>query len=192
VTEAFADKLRRIQSERKSDLALLLAPRLPRLPLPIQRYDDPFLPFGKAVIQTTRDLVCAYVFDFPAYLAIGAAGAIALERTIAYAGRDVITILHGAFTGSDYVALMDETSFNVDAITISEGKFPIVRNDRTVFIVRSGETKHTESPAYWKDSDLFCMDDLQLRLVGEEVLYRSSGEDFADHINTELARHRIG
>jgi hypothetical protein len=60
---SFYDKLRAAQSQRESDLALLLAPKLAKMPLPIARYDDPFLPFGKAIIDATRDLVCAYVFD---------------------------------------------------------------------------------------------------------------------------------
>jgi hypothetical protein len=191
VSEAITDKLRRMQRERGSTLALQIAPRLSRLPLPIQRYDDPFLPFGKSVIQATRDLVCAYVFDFPAYLAIGAAGAIALERTIAYAGRDVITILDGAFGSAEYLTLMDETAFNADAITTLNCNLPIVRNDRMVLSIQQGEPKDT-TLNYCKAEGVLNIHDIQLQVIAEAVLYLSPGEDFAERIRTEVLRRRNG
>jgi hypothetical protein len=190
VSESFADKLGRIQPERGSNLALRIAPRLPRLPLPVQRYDDPFLPFGKAVIQATRDLVCAYVFDFPAYLAIGAAGAIALERTIAYAGRDVITVLDGSFGTPDYLMLMDETAFNADAITTINSDFPIVRTDRAVFLVGNSEDNRVGTLVYDKPKGLLILQDTCLRVVGEDVLYISAGNDFEERIRAELVRQQ--
>ena len=72
------------------------------MPYPMQRYDDPFLPYGRAVIDATSDIACAYVFDLAAYLSIGASGAIALERTIAYVPSPSLTILHGMFTRAEY------------------------------------------------------------------------------------------
>jgi hypothetical protein len=192
VSEAFVDKLRRIQRECGSNLALQVAPRLSRLPMPIQRYDDPFLPFGKAVIQATRDLVCAYGFDFPAYLAIGAAGAIALERTIAYAGKEVITILDGSFGPAVYLALMDETAFNADAITMLNDEFPIVRNDKAVFVFETNKLQTAGKPTYYQLEGLLTIEDLRVQLVREDVLYLSSGENFAEPIRAELLRRRSG
>src|SRR5262249_31784814 len=72
------------QERNQSTLAIGLAPALNKLPYEIQRYDDPFLPYTKAVIDTTADLVCGYVLHLGAYLALGAAGAVALERSLAY------------------------------------------------------------------------------------------------------------
>ena len=70
---SFADRLAAAQRTNRSTLALVMAPRLLQIPLPMQRFDDPFLPFGKAIIAATRDVVCAYIFDLAAYLAVGAA-----------------------------------------------------------------------------------------------------------------------
>jgi hypothetical protein len=115
--DKFEQKLQKAWQRSQSWHALMLRPILAKLPLPMQRYDEPFLPFGKAIIDATRDLVVAYIFDLAAYLALGAAGAIALERTIAYvnASGETATILHGAFVSSDYVGAA--VAFGVDAVT---------------------------------------------------------------------------
>lgn len=49
-------KLAKLQQDRTTNLALILSPLLARMPLPMQRYDEPFLPFGKAIIDATHDL----------------------------------------------------------------------------------------------------------------------------------------
>jgi hypothetical protein len=91
---SFIEKLQAFRNVRQTDIGLFLAPRLSIMPLPIQRYDDPFFPFGWAIIDAPRDLVCMYMFDLGSYLMPGAASAIALERTIAYVASDAWTILH--------------------------------------------------------------------------------------------------
>jgi hypothetical protein len=102
-----------------SSKAIWLQPSLDRIPLPIQRFDEPFLPLSKAIIKATQDKVAIYIFDFASYLSIGAAGAVALERAIAYANYNAITILHGPFSGNHYGILGDEISFNVKALTVT-------------------------------------------------------------------------
>src|SRR5512140_1136609 len=97
----FVERLAEAQTRNHSALVIGLAPALNRLPYPIQRYDEPLLPFGKAIIETTADLVCGYVFHLSAYLALGAAGAVALERSIAYTPGHVIRILHGPFASGE-------------------------------------------------------------------------------------------
>ena len=74
----FPYKLTLAQRRTGGTLALMLRPRLNQLPLAVQRYDDPFLPFGKAIIAQTADIVSAYLFDLAAYLALGAAGLISM------------------------------------------------------------------------------------------------------------------
>ena len=108
----FLEKLSRLRAERKSDLALLLNPRLEHLPMSIARFDDPFLPYSKAIVGISQDLVVAYVFDFAAYLSLGAAGAVALERSIRFAG-DSVTILHAPFASDGYAAMADITGLGV-------------------------------------------------------------------------------
>ncbi|MEP7288013.1 MAG: hypothetical protein ABI947_19850 [Chloroflexota bacterium] len=116
---AFNDLLATAQADHQSTLAVGLAPVVARLPYEIQRYDDPFLPFGKAVIDSTIDLVCAYVFHLGAYLALGAAGAVALERTLAYVPTNVIRILHGPFATAEYVQAAFEDAFDAHAVTLA-------------------------------------------------------------------------
>src|SRR5712691_1568133 len=115
---AFHKLLEAAQRATQSTLAISLAPKLNQLPLEIQRYDDPFLPFGKAVIDSTADLVCAYVFHLGAYLALGGAGAVALERTIAYVPAPAIKILHGPFGNDEYVRAAFEQGFGANAVTL--------------------------------------------------------------------------
>ena len=148
------------------------------MPLPMQRLDDPFLPFGKAIINATRDLVCAYVFDFAAYLAIGAAGAVALERTIAYAGTDqtAMTVLHGLFVGVGYVEAASDNAFNVDAVTLAQAADAAAYQARGIGICLSPQTDTWE----------FLGTDLKLRLAGESVLYAGRGEDFAEQVRGAL------
>src|SRR5579859_1021511 len=117
----FWELLAAAQQRNNSTLAIGLAPALNRLPEESQRWDEPFLPFGKAVIDTTHDLVCAYVFHLGAYLALGAAGAVALERTMAYVPSGIVKILHGPFASDDYVTAAFEEGFGADAVTLAIG-----------------------------------------------------------------------
>ncbi len=124
----FVERLQFLQEQNQTRLALLLNPQFEQLPLPITRHDDPFFPFSRAVVDTTKDLVCAYVFDLASYMAMGAAGVVALERAIRYARADAPTILHGAFSGQGYSRMADATGFGVDAITIAR------RQDLTFYL----------------------------------------------------------
>jgi hypothetical protein len=179
---SFQDKLHKAQSLRGTNRALLLAPRLTKMPLPMQRYDDPFLPFGKAIIAATQDLVCAYVFDLAAYLAIGAAGAVALERTIASVDDDTITILHGPFIGSAYIAAAE--AFKADAVTLAN------QED-----VRSYEMAGMGAwmAGGWHTDEVFSSSALaddgtewHLLIFGENVLYAGRGDDFAEQVRAKL------
>ena len=169
---SLVEKLRLAQENNKSHLALLINPIIHKMPGIIQKYDEPFLPFGKAVINTTHDLVCAYIFDLATYLSIGAAGAIALERTVAYVPNNIMTILHGPFSTTDYNVLIDDISFGVDAITINQHDNSFhSQNDHNIvfhhgnFIVPNG---------------------MKLSVIGESVLYAAKGADFSEHIRNKL------
>jgi len=115
----FLDTLKAVQQQQQSTLAIGLAPALDLMPAEYAKYDDPFLPFGKAVIDATHDLACAYVFHLGAYLAIGGAGAVALERTIAYLPRNLVKILHGPFATGDYARAAFDDAFDCTAVTLS-------------------------------------------------------------------------
>jgi len=105
--------------EFKRQKAIWISPELDKLPLPIQRFDEPFFPLSKSIIRTTTSNVGVYIFNFAAFLATGAAGIVALERSIAYALDTAIVILHGPFSGSQYTVLADEISFTISALTVT-------------------------------------------------------------------------
>lgn len=198
----FISRLESIQRDRQSQVALAIAPVVSRMPAVMQKYDDPFFPFGKALIQATRDVVCAYVFDFAAYLAIGAAGAVALERTVAYARGEAVTILHGPFASPAYAQLMDENAFGVDAVTLDNVQFLehyIARRDRSAFVVARGEPTRLDAPdnggIYWLEAGLFTTIGSQgqvidIHLVDEAALYAVSTPDFADRVRDIVEQMR--
>lgn len=113
--QTVSNKLENYQSAQ----AIWIRPSLNRLPLPIQRFDEPFFPLSRSIIQATRDYVSVYIFDLAHFLATGAAGMVALERSIAYAKEDALTILHGPFVGSDYAVLADDISLALDGLTVT-------------------------------------------------------------------------
>ena len=134
----FSEKLQSAQARNRTAVALVIAPRMVEMPMPIQKFDDPFFPFSKAIIAATRDVVCAYMFDLACYLAHGAAGAVALERSIAYVGGDVPTILHAPFASPAYVEAAGVNAFNVDGVTIAEPDYAAAYAkvfERGVFVV---------------------------------------------------------
>lgn len=192
----FVTKLSNLQQTRKTDLGLIMSPHLSRMPLPMQRYDDPFLPFGKAIIDATFDLICAYMFNLASYLMLGAAGIIALERTIAYVGSDVITILHGPFFGSDYAGLLNENVFAVDAVTIVECKDALsyqLHPAHKAFVIRTGypQFNYESFGIYWCDINQLTLSDpvgqtLRMRLAGDSVLFAGHGDNFALKTRTAL------
>ncbi len=96
-----------------------LAPVASELPLAYLRFDEPALPYGRDLISATAGSVCGWAFDLAAYLAYGAAGVIALERTLALATGQGITILHGAFAIPDYARLLDGP-LRFDAYTVND------------------------------------------------------------------------
>jgi hypothetical protein len=111
----------------RSRVAIGIMPIIHKMPRALQRYDDPFFPFGKAVIDATHDLTCMYIFDLAAYLSQGASGAVALERTIAYVPPGILKILHGPFASADYVRAAFEEGFGTDAVTLSGVTAEIIR-----------------------------------------------------------------
>lgn len=187
----FVEKVLTAQSQSGSDIVLLLSPQMKRLPLPMQRYDDPFLPFGRAVIIATQNLVCGYVFDTAAYLALGAAGAIALERTLPLVNSDRITILHGPFWGPHYAKAAFESAFVCDAVTLVNDihlDAYTLNPAHSAFIVQAGLPRISRVyGVYWVDVGLFTYpldpeSSIRIRLADEKILYTSSGADFQERL----------
>jgi orotidine-5'-phosphate decarboxylase len=89
----FLDKLQAAQTTNNSWMCIGLDPLVAKMPAPMAKYDDPFLPFLKSVVDVTSDLVCAYKPNMGFFLALGAGGVIALERIIAYVPDEIPVIL---------------------------------------------------------------------------------------------------
>jgi len=204
--KTFPERLAEIQQQKKTRLALTIAPRVMQMPMPIAKYDDPFLPFGKAVIDATHDLVCAYLFDLASYLSIGAAGAVALERTIAYAKSEgILTILHGLFSIPDYVESAGAGGFGVDAVTVMRNgqdvalftAYSEALNEGVIFADQgyaSGQLPSVPMIAEFSadrtkisvSSSKLPGSTSQIHVVGNDVLYASQREDFAERVRAAL------
>ena len=190
----FVDKLLNDINTRQSHVALFINPRILELPFPITRFDDPFFPYSKALIQATRDIVCAYVFDLASYLALGAAGAVALERSIRYAGQETLTILHGPFTGAGYSPMADATGFGIDALTVNGDTWLRTYLDNlphAAFAIKQGKVENEQTPEvgglFWQDAHCITFRDTienihTLRLTDDTILYAGKLDDYAEKV----------
>jgi orotidine-5'-phosphate decarboxylase len=142
----YLEKLKNAQEKNNSWLCVGLDPMPSRMPLPALRWDEPVLPFNKAIIDATKDLVCAYKPNLGFYLQWGAAGIIALERTIAYIPNDIPIILDcktgdiGSTQAAWGAGLFDE--WGVDAVTVNpfvgeDAVLPMIgkRPDKAVYLL---------------------------------------------------------
>ena len=197
----FVEKLTTVQAGRNTNIVLMFNPRLDLLPLPITRFDDPFFPFGKQVIDATQDMICAYMFDLASYMALGAAGVIALERTIGYIAHQTPTILHAPFTGTAYSRAMDRTAFDVDALTITDAadlNFYIKNPPHAAFVTQSNEVDTEAHPKqggiFWQDADAMTLIvNNQIRLLQvttNEVLFAGKLDNFTDDIRSAIEAMR--
>jgi hypothetical protein len=190
--DAFVPKLQQVIESRQSKIILLLSPVLEQMPLPVQRYDEPLLPFGKAIIDATRDVICGYAFDMEAYLVPGAAGMIALERTINYVPDEMITILHGTFFTSSALSIMSTTGFNVDAVTIGN---PALTEQQSVdmrsrLLLAAGTSESDYSRFSIRQGNItiptIARVPIELQLVDYRALNVSRGLDFAESARDAL------
>ncbi len=119
----YLEKLRAAQEANHSWLCIGLDPQPDLLPVEALKWDEPVLPFNRRIIEATADLVCAYKPNLGFYLQWGAAGVIALERTIAAIPGHIPVILDAKIgdIGNTQAAwgrgLFDE--WGVDAITVN-------------------------------------------------------------------------
>jgi len=119
----YLDKLLAAQEANQSWLCVGLDPQPEFMPVEAAKWDEPVLPFNRRIIEATADLVCAYKPNLGFYLQWGAAGVIALERTIAAIPDHIPVILDAKIgdIGNTQEAwgrgLFDE--WGVDAITVN-------------------------------------------------------------------------
>ncbi len=119
----FIEKLRNAQQKNRSYLCVGLDIVVANNPSSISYYDEPMLPFARAIIEATSDLVCAYKPNLGFYLAEGAAGLVALERIVRLVPPNIPIILDGKFgdignTAEAYARGAFE-QFMADAVTLA-------------------------------------------------------------------------
>jgi orotidine-5'-phosphate decarboxylase len=147
----FLEKLSLAQQKNRSYLCIGLDIAVANTPLPLQYNDEPMLPFARAIIEATQDLVCAYKPNLGFYLAEGAAGMVALERIVRAIPPDIPIILDAKFgdignTAKAYARGAFE-QFHADAVTLSpymgsDSVKPFLADkDRAVFV-----TARTSNP----------------------------------------------
>ncbi len=179
----YLEKLHAAQKKNNSWLCIGLDPDPVRLRVDTLKWDEPILPFNKAIVDATADLVCAYKPNLGFYLQWGAAGVIALERTIAYipAGIPIILDCKTGDIGHTQAAwargLFDE--WGVDAITVNpyvgaEAVLPMIseRPDKGVYILA-----RTSNPSAMQ----FQGDLRQAQGLSAEVLRQSQSWETAGH-----------
>lgn len=159
----FWEKLRHAQQQRGSWLGIALDVLTAHTPLPVQPYDEPMLPFARAIVEATADLACAYVVNPAFYLAEGAAGMVALERIVRLIPEDAVLIFDGAFAGSAH-----------DAPAYARGAFEAFRADAvTVAACASSAalapflSARDKGVFFWTDSLLTATQMLEPFLAGE-------------------------
>ena len=119
----YLEKLFSAQQANNSWLCIGLDPQPDLLPIEAARWDEPILPFNRRIIDATADLVCAYKPNLGFYLQWGAAGLIALERTIAAIPDPIPVILDAKIGDIGHTqAAWGRGAFDawgVDAITVN-------------------------------------------------------------------------
>ncbi len=173
---SFRDKLLTMQDRNGSWLCIGLDTDLAKIPASMQNSRNALTTFNRAIIEATRDLVCAYKPNLAFYLAQGRAGLDALFETRAAIPRDIPMILDGKFgdieSSARAYAQFAFDQINADAATVSpylgtDTLTPFLDSpDRAVFVLC-----HTSNPS---------AGDLQDALVGTgkpealpESLYQS-------------------
>jgi len=163
----FTEKLQAAQAANDSWVCVGLDPAMERMPGPMLKYDDPFLPFLKAIVDATADLVCAFKPNLGFFLTLGAPGIIALERIIAYIPDDIPVILDAKLndignTAQAYAQGVFD-ALGVDAVTVNpylgqDSITPFVDHaDKAVFVL--ARTSNKSAPDF---------QDLRVAVAGEE------------------------
>lgn len=83
----------------------------------------PYLEFNKSIIDSTKDIVCAYKLNMAFYEVLGTEGFELLKKTIKHIPKDVVVILDGkrndiGNTARKYAQTLFET-LSADAITVN-------------------------------------------------------------------------
>lgn len=150
----YLEKLREAQARNNSWLCVGLDPDPEKLPIQAtHQWDEPVLPFCKAIVDATADIACAFKPNLGFFLQWGAAGIIALERAVAYIPKHIPVIIDckagdiGHTQAAWAKGLFDE--WGVDAFVVN----PFVGGDAVLAAVQNRPEKgiyvlaHTSNPS---------------------------------------------
>jgi len=120
----FNEKLEKIVEKNNSLLCVGLDIDKDKMPkFLFEDSKEPYLDFNKSIIDSTKDLVCAYKLNMAFYELFGSEGFKLLEKTISYIPKDVVIILDGkrndiGNTAKKYAKSIFEY-FKADATTVN-------------------------------------------------------------------------
>jgi orotidine-5'-phosphate decarboxylase len=118
------EKLLNISSENNSLVCIGLDIDNQKMPTFLfESNKEPYLTFNKNIIDSTKDIVCAYKLNMAFYESLGIQGINVLQKTIDYIPKKIVIILDGkrndiGNTASKYAKTVFET-FQADATTIN-------------------------------------------------------------------------
>lgn len=171
----FKEKLSKIVVKNNSLLCVGLDIDEEKIPkLIFKKSDDPYLDFNKIIIDSTRDIVCAYKLNLAFYEVLGIKGYEVLEQTIKYIPKEIIIILDGkrndiGNTAKKYAQSLFEI-LNCDAVTINpylgfDGVKPFLeyKNKCSFILCR------TSNPSAIDFQDLKTRDGILFEIVGNKI-----------------------
>jgi orotidine 5'-phosphate decarboxylase subfamily 2 len=120
----FIEKLSSIVHENNSLLCVGLDIDKEKMPKSIFKTSkNPFFNFNKIIIDSTKDLVCAYKLNMAFYEYLGKDGFDLLEKTVRYIPKEIVVILDGKRNDIGNTALKYAQSifekFGADATTVN-------------------------------------------------------------------------
>ncbi len=139
------EKIKNIQQKNNSLLCVGLDSDLSKIPPHLGKDINSLLDFNKSIIDSTKDLVCAYKINFAFYEQYGTEGFKILNETFDYIPKDIFTIADAkrgdiGNTSSAYAKSVFEY-FKADSITVNPymGKDSVAPflefNDKMVFLL---------------------------------------------------------
>lgn len=164
---SFTEKLFAAQSRNNSWLCVGLDTDPGKIPALLRNQPDAVVAFNRAIIDATKDVVCAYKPNLAFYLMRGSHGIAELTQTIAAIPRDFPIVLDAKFgdiesSARGYARFAFET-LGIDAVTLNpylgaDALAPFLEyNSRAIFLLA-----HTSNPT---------SRDFQDALIASEPLY---------------------
>jgi orotidine-5'-phosphate decarboxylase len=164
---SFLAKLKTAQQANKSWVCVGLDPVMNKLPAAVSGAESPLLTFGRAIVEATADLVCAFKPNLAFWLVEGAEGLRALQAVVAAVPDHIPVVLDAKFSDIGHVAAAyARVAFEIvgaDAVTVNpylgiDGVRPFIADaEHGAFLL--ARTSNPSAP------------DLQNRLVGDHPLY---------------------